>query len=74
LDWKAEIARRVEAMPPEFQRRVYRYASQLFPTTLVGEPGSDLAANAAGLLDPESAREMKEAIEAECERVAAGEW
>jgi len=73
MDWKSEIARRVEALPPEEQQQVYRYVSGLQGAQPPGEPGTAWA-EWAGALDAESAREMIAAIEAECERVDAGDW
>ncbi len=73
MDWKSEISRRIDALPPEAQKQVLDYISSLQGTSLHGESGQRLATS-AGTIDAVSAQEMMDAIEAECERIDADEW
>jgi hypothetical protein len=73
VDIKAEIAARVDNLPPEMQAHVLRFVDSLASSARKGKNGSALR-SFAGSLDPISAREMSKAIEEECERVDAGEW
>ncbi len=68
-----ELARQLDQLPPELQRRVLDFAQALTQSRLKGEPGKELL-RSAGFLDEISAREMREAIEAGCERVDVNEW
>ena len=72
-----EIAKRVESLPPEMQQQVLQFVESLSPaadpSAPIGEPGASLR-QVAACLDADSARQMAEAIEAECERVDAGAW
>ena len=63
-----EIAERVAKLSPQMQEQVLLFVSALEPSAGRGEGGSALA-RFAGSLDPVSAREMRQAIEAECERI-----
>jgi hypothetical protein len=60
-------------MSVELQRQVLDYARVVAAPRPTGEPGRNLL-RFAGLLDPDSLREMKESIEAGCERVDQNEW
>ncbi len=68
-----EIAKRLEALPPERQERVLRDVVSLSESLPPGTKGSDLR-KLAFTLDPVSAREMREAIEEGCERIDPNEW
>lgn len=68
-----QIQRELERMPLELQRRVLDFAQPLAQSRPRGEAGKELLWF-AGLLDPDSARSMQEAIEAGCERVDPDEW
>jgi hypothetical protein len=73
MDVRDEIVARVDQLSPEMQQQVLRFVTSLPTSFPKGESGTVLS-SFAGLLDPESAREMVEAIEEECERVDASEW
>ena len=68
-----EIARQLEQMPEELQRRVLDFVQILAQPRPKGEPGKELL-RFAGLLDADSAREIAEAIEAGCERPDPNGW
>ncbi len=68
MDVKSEILRRLDAMPADMQYKVLVYLQQLPQSLPTGEkPEAFLLF--VGILDDESAREMRDAIEADCERV-----
>ena len=73
MSLQAEIAKQVEKLPPSAQQEVLRFATSLASGVPRGEKGANLLAF-SGSLDPESAREMTEAIEIECERIDPSEW
>jgi len=73
MDIRAEIAERVDKLPPDLQEEVLRFVSSLETAPQSGQPGSALR-RFSGYLDPESAREMTDAIEEGCERVDAVDW
>jgi hypothetical protein len=73
MDIRDEIVARVDQLPPEMQQQVLRFVASLSTSLPRGESGTVLT-SFAGLLDPQSAREMVEAIEEECERINASEW
>ena len=68
-----EIAKELERMPAELQRRVLDFARALGRPRSKGEPGKELV-RFAGLLDSDSARQIAEAIEAGCEQPDLNEW
>ena len=68
-----EIARRVESLPLEAQEQVLRFVASLTGSLGVGNSGASLG-RIAFSLDPESAREMRLAIEEGCEQIDSGEW
>ena len=71
---KNEILHRLKNMPYELQRKVLDFASSVEEAEpLKGVPGSVLL-KFSGIIDKESAREMEEAIEEECERIYEDEW
>jgi hypothetical protein len=73
MDIKQEIAKQVETLPPDMQEAVLRFVTSLSAPAPVGEDGARLRQFSASL-DPDSARQMMQAIDEECERVDAGEW
>jgi hypothetical protein len=73
MDFRQEIAKQVEKLPPEMQEQVLRFAASLSASALVGEKGARLRQFSSSL-DSVSARQMSQAIEEECEQVDAGEW
>jgi len=73
MNLQTEIAERIAKLSPHLQEQVLDFVSSLETTTPKGESGAALA-RFAGSLDATSAREIAQAIEAECERVAAGQW
>ena len=64
MDIRQEIA---------MQEQVLRFVVSLTQVTPPGTPGVDML-RFAGSLDPISAREMREGIESECERVDGEQW
>lgn len=75
MEIRDEIIARVDQLPADMQQRVLNFVSSLQQSPAPrGESGASFVA-ASGWLDPQSAREMVEAIEAGCERVEdASEW
>jgi hypothetical protein len=70
---KEQILSDLDRLSPEEQTRAAEFVHSLASRTPKGIPGRDLR-RFAGILDPESAREMIEAIEEGCERVDLDEW
>ena len=68
-----ELLKRLEQLAPEMQRRVLDFATALVLSKPKGTPAADLL-RFAGTIGPEDARQMTEAIEAECERIDPNEW
>jgi len=73
MDIPAEIAARVDKLSPDRQEQVLRFVSSLGAFPSKGESG-DALCQFSGSLDHDSALQMIQAIEEECERVDAGEW
>jgi len=73
MDVRQEISRQVEKLPADMQEEVLRFIASLSASTRVGENGARLL-QFSSTLDPDSARQMIQAIEEECERVDDGEW
>ena len=73
MDIQQEIAKQVELLPPPMQEQVLRYVESLTQSAPVGVRGVEMLA-VAGILDPVSSREMREAIEDGCERIDCSEW
>lgn len=65
---REELLKQLEQLSPNLQRRVVEFAAALVQSVPKGTPGNQLL-RFAGVLAPEDAREMIEAIEAGCERV-----
>ncbi len=63
---KEEIARQVDRLPIELQRRVLDFAQALVLSSTRGVPGKDLL-RFAGTLDSKEAEAMVQAIAAGCE-------
>jgi len=66
---KKQILSHLEQLSPEQQKRAAELVHGLVSARPKGTPGRDLL-RFAGTLDRESARQMREAIEEGCERVA----
>jgi hypothetical protein len=62
MDVRHEIARQVEALPPEMQERVLRFVTSLAGSAPKGEPGAALRQFSFSL-DAVSARQMTQGIE-----------
>ena len=73
MDFRQEIAKQVEKLPPDMQEQVFRFAASLSDSAQVGEKGARLR-QFSSFLDSVSAQQMIQAIEEECEQVDAGEW
>ncbi len=69
---KEELLREIDRMPAEAQRQVLHLARYLSRTPK-GTPIEELRP-LAGILDEESAREMRQAIEEGCEQVDLNGW
>ena len=67
-----ELLKQLEQLSPNLQRRVVDFATALVQSVPRGTPGDQLL-RFAGVLAPEDAEAMIEAIEAGCERVADDE-
>ena len=73
MDVREALVRELNKLPPSQQERVLRFAASLSAAKPIGATGASLR-RFAGTLDAESARQMTEAIEEECERVDSGDW
>ena len=73
MDFRQEIAKQVEKLPPDTQEQVLRFAASLSASAPAGEQGARLRQFSSSL-DSVSARQMIQAIEEGCEKVDAGEW
>lgn len=67
------LLREVEQLPLPLQRKVVDFAHSLTEAKPRGTPGRGLL-QFAGILSPEEAKEMMDAIEEGCERVEPNEW
>lgn len=70
---KEQILNDLDQLSPELQRRAADLVHRLVTPLPKGASGGDLL-RFAGMLDDESAREMTEAIEQDCERVDLDAW
>lgn len=70
---KEEIARNLDHLPLDLQRRVLDFARALALSVPKGAPGKDLL-RFAGAIQPDDLQLMDEAIEAGCERVDTDGW
>ncbi|MBM3746656.1 MAG: DUF2281 domain-containing protein [Acidobacteria bacterium] len=73
LSITSRITEQLEHLPAELQRRVLDFVEALAQSQPKGEPGANLL-RFAGSLDPQSAQEMRAAIEEGCEQVDRDEW
>ena len=73
MDFRQEIAKQVEKLPPDMQEQVLRFVSSLSVPAPVGENGARLRQFSSSL-DSVSARQMIQAIDEECEQVDFGQW
>jgi len=73
MDVIQEIAKQVEKLPSEMQEQVLRFVASLSTSTPTGQSGERLRQFSSSL-DSVSARQMRQAINEECERVDASEW
>jgi hypothetical protein len=67
------LLREVEQLAPPLQRKVVDFAHSLAEGRPRGTPGRDLL-KFAGILNPEEAKEMMDAIQEGCERIDPNEW
>ena len=68
-----QLITELERLPVEKQRQVLAFAHGLATTGLQGRPGSDLMPF-FGILSPEEAQQMSDAIESGCEQVNPDDW
>ena len=70
---KQQILRDLDQMSPQMQERAMNLVHSLVTELPKGASAEDLR-QLAGSLDAESAREMRDAIEAGCERIDPDAW
>jgi len=70
---QGELLKQVDQLSPALQRRVLDFAVALVQSVPKGTPANELL-RFAGVLDPQDAQAMIEAIEQGCERVDSDEW
>lgn len=70
---KEQILSDLDRLSPEQQRQAAEFVRTLASPLPVGASVEDLM-TIAGILDDESARQMREAIEEGCEQVDLDEW
>jgi hypothetical protein len=68
-----KVIEQLKTLPHELQWRVLEFTRALTLSTPRGVPGQQLL-RFAGILSPDDARLMREAIEQGCEQVDANEW
>jgi hypothetical protein len=73
VDFPQEIAKQVQQLPPTLQERVLRFVTSLASGAPVGEKGATLS-QFSGSIDSDSAQQMTEAIEKECEHIDSSQW
>jgi hypothetical protein len=74
MDIQREIAEQVKQLPPPMQEQVLRFVTSLNAVSpLVGEKGSNLR-QFANSIDPLSAKQMRDAIERDCEQIDSSQW
>lgn len=69
---QAELLKRINQLSEEEQRQVLNFASNL-PASSKKAPAAHFL-DLAGTLDSQSAQEMLQAIEEDCERIDANAW
>ncbi len=67
------LLKELDQLPPSLQRKVVDFAHSLTETKPRGTPGRELL-KFAGILSPEDAKAMMDAIEEGCERIEPNEW
>ena len=70
---QSDLLKEVERLSPPLQRKVISYAHSLAQPRPRGTPGRQLL-KYAGILSPEEAKAMMDAIEEGCERIDPSEW
>jgi hypothetical protein len=70
---KEQILKDLDRLSPELQRRALELVHDLASPLPRGASVEDMI-RLGGMLDEESAREMREAIEEHCERIDPSEW
>jgi len=70
---QSELLKEVEQLPPPLQQKVVDFAHSLAQPRPRGTPGKRLL-EFAGILSPEEATAMMNAIEEDCERIDPNEW
>lgn len=73
MDVRDEIMRRVDALPPDAQRELLAQLEANEEAPLKGNTLEEML-SFCGTLDDQSAKEMIDAIEAECENINDGAW
>ena len=68
-----DLLKEVERLSPPLQRKVVNYAHSLAQPRPRGTPAKQLL-KYAGILSPEEAKAMMDAIEEGCERIETNEW
>ena len=68
-----ELLKEVEQLPPPLQQKVVDFARSLVQPRPRGTPAKQLL-KFAGILTPEEATAMINAIEEDCERIDPNEW
>lgn len=68
-----ELHEQLEQLPDAKQREVLAFARSLAEQRLQGVSGKSLL-RFAGCMNPETARQMMEAVEAGCENIDADSW
>jgi hypothetical protein len=69
---QTELLKRINQLSEEEQRQVLKFANNLPPSDQKEHAAHFL--DLAGTLDHESAQEMLQAIEEDCERIDTNEW
>ena len=67
------IAKRLENLPEEMQKKVLKFVNSLQKTGQKGVPGTSLT-KFAGCISAEDLAIMKKEIESGCERIDGDEW
>ena len=70
---QSDLLKEVERLSPPLQRKVINFAHSLVTSRPRGTPGHELL-EFAGILSPEDAKEMMDAIEEGCEGIDPNEW
>jgi hypothetical protein len=68
-----DLLKQVEQLSPPLQRKVVDFARSLAQSRPRGIPGRQLL-EFVGILSPEEAKAMMDAIEEDCERIDPNDW